>query len=179
MSINLLLGKKRRKKTNISPFPATHTYIKLTFVSFFSSIFFFEPFPKSVSQSVTTITSRASGRFWQTFKIYLAVFCLFSFSPQGSTKKIHHVRNTAAHTAKMVHLAWSSASGMALIKPRPGTNVLQKRQVSIFGFKVINMILHILSFITKTEISTQKQVQFSMSKYIFSHQSPWPPKMSP
>ena len=34
----LLLGTKG-KKTNISPFPATHTYIKLTFVSFFPFIF--------------------------------------------------------------------------------------------------------------------------------------------
>ena len=34
-------------KNAISPFPATHTYIKLTFVSF-SSIFFFAPFPKSL-----------------------------------------------------------------------------------------------------------------------------------
>ena len=40
---NYCWGKKRRKKTNISPFPATHTYIKLTFVSFFQ--FFFAPFP--------------------------------------------------------------------------------------------------------------------------------------
>ena len=38
-----MLGEKR-KKTNISPFPATHTYIKLTFVSFF--LLFFAPFPK-------------------------------------------------------------------------------------------------------------------------------------
>ena len=41
---NYCWGKKRRKKTNISPFPATHTYIKLTFVSFFS-IFLFWTFP--------------------------------------------------------------------------------------------------------------------------------------
>ena len=40
LSIKLLLG----EKTNISPFPATHTYIKLTFVSFFS-FFFFWTFP--------------------------------------------------------------------------------------------------------------------------------------
>ena len=37
----LLLGKKGKKK-NISPFPATHTYIKLTLVSFPP---FFAPFP--------------------------------------------------------------------------------------------------------------------------------------
>ena len=37
----LLLGKKGKKK-NISPFPATHTYIKLTLVS---SPLFFAPFP--------------------------------------------------------------------------------------------------------------------------------------
>ena len=40
LSIKLLLGEKTRKKTNISPFPATHTYIKLTFVSFFFNFFF-------------------------------------------------------------------------------------------------------------------------------------------
>ena len=34
LSIKLLLGEKRRKKTNISPFPSTRTYIKLTLVSF-------------------------------------------------------------------------------------------------------------------------------------------------
>ena len=39
LSIKLLLGEKTRKKTNISPFPATHTYIKLTFVSFFFNFF--------------------------------------------------------------------------------------------------------------------------------------------
>ena len=44
LSIKLLLGEKRKKKTNISPFPATHTYIKLTFVSFFFN-FFCAPFP--------------------------------------------------------------------------------------------------------------------------------------
>ena len=33
--------------SNISPFPATHTYIKLTLVSFFS-LFFFAPFPKNI-----------------------------------------------------------------------------------------------------------------------------------
>ena len=127
-----------------------------------------------------TADSLAEGRHpKKTFFLGKFPFSLSSYFPQGSSKKINHVRNTAAHTAKTVHQAWSSASGMALIKPRPGTNVLQKRQVSIFGFKVINMILHILSFITKTEISTQKQIQFSMSKYIFSHQSPWPPKKSP
>ena len=42
-SIKPLLGEIRKKKTNISPFPATHTYIKLTLVSFFP--FFFAPFP--------------------------------------------------------------------------------------------------------------------------------------
>ena len=41
MSVKLLLRKKRRKNTNISPFPATHTYMNLTLVSFF-----FAPFPK-------------------------------------------------------------------------------------------------------------------------------------
>ena len=41
LSIKLLLGEKTKK--NISPFPATHTYIKLTFVSFFLP--FFAPFP--------------------------------------------------------------------------------------------------------------------------------------
>ena len=40
LSIKLLLGEKTKKKTNISPFPATHTYIKLTFVSFFFLFFF-------------------------------------------------------------------------------------------------------------------------------------------
>ena len=44
LSIKLLLGEKTRKKTNISPFRATHTYIKLTFVIFFP--FFFAPFPE-------------------------------------------------------------------------------------------------------------------------------------
>ena len=39
LSIILLLGKKTKKKTNISPFSATHTYIKLTFVSFFFNFF--------------------------------------------------------------------------------------------------------------------------------------------
>ena len=39
LSIKLLLGEKTKKKTNISPFPATHTYIKLTFVSFFFNFF--------------------------------------------------------------------------------------------------------------------------------------------
>ena len=34
-----IVGGKNEKKTNISPFPATHTYIKLTFVSFFSIFF--------------------------------------------------------------------------------------------------------------------------------------------
>ena len=40
LSIKLLLGEKTRKKTNISPFSATHTYIKLTLVSFFFNFFF-------------------------------------------------------------------------------------------------------------------------------------------
>ena len=40
LTIKLLLGKKTEKKTNISPFPATHTYIKLTLVSFFFNYFF-------------------------------------------------------------------------------------------------------------------------------------------
>ena len=35
----LLLWKNGEKKTNISPFPATHTYIKLTLVSFFFNFF--------------------------------------------------------------------------------------------------------------------------------------------
>ena len=39
LSIKLLLGKKTKKNTNISPFLATHTYIKLTLVSFFSIFF--------------------------------------------------------------------------------------------------------------------------------------------
>ena len=43
---NYCWGKKTREKNNISPFPATHTYIKLTFVSFFFN-FFFAPFPYS------------------------------------------------------------------------------------------------------------------------------------
>ena len=34
-----IVGRKNEKKTNISPFPATHTYIKLTFVSFFFNFF--------------------------------------------------------------------------------------------------------------------------------------------
>ena len=38
-----IVWEKRKKKTNISPFPATHTYIKLTLVSFF--LLFFAPFP--------------------------------------------------------------------------------------------------------------------------------------
>ena len=33
--IKLSLGEKNEKKTNISPFSATHTYLKLTLVSFF------------------------------------------------------------------------------------------------------------------------------------------------
>ena len=40
LSIKLLLGKKAKKTTNISPFLATHTYIKLTLVSFFLIFFF-------------------------------------------------------------------------------------------------------------------------------------------
>ena len=43
LSIQTIVGKKRKKKTNISPFPGTHTYIKLTLVSLFS--LFFAPFP--------------------------------------------------------------------------------------------------------------------------------------
>ena len=37
--------KKVKKKTNNSAFSATHTYIKLTLVSFFY-VFFYAPFPK-------------------------------------------------------------------------------------------------------------------------------------
>ena len=43
--LNYCWGKKGKKKTNISPFPPTHTYMKLTLVSFFLP--FFAPFPKS------------------------------------------------------------------------------------------------------------------------------------
>ena len=39
LSIKLLLGEKNEKKTNISPFSATHTHIKLTLVSFFFNFF--------------------------------------------------------------------------------------------------------------------------------------------
>ena len=36
---NYCWGGKGRKKTTISPFPATHTYIKLTLVIFFLLLF--------------------------------------------------------------------------------------------------------------------------------------------
>ena len=39
--------RKKEKKTNISTFSATPTYLKLTFVSF-SFLFFYEPFPYNI-----------------------------------------------------------------------------------------------------------------------------------
>ena len=48
----MLGGKKGEKKTNISPFPATHTYIKVTLVRFFSFIFCTFPLSESGDDKV-------------------------------------------------------------------------------------------------------------------------------
>ena len=60
LSIKISLG----KKTKISPFSATHTYIKLTLVSFFSS-FFFSPFPKNH----TLFAKKKSLQNWQRCRL--------------------------------------------------------------------------------------------------------------
>ena len=51
---NFLWGrcKKKVKKANNSAFSATHTYIKLTLVSFFY-FFFYAPFPKMILETPT------------------------------------------------------------------------------------------------------------------------------
>ena len=61
LSIKLLLGEKTREKTNISPFPATHTYIKLTFVSFFFQFFFLH---LSLNNKLDTWDTKALCSFW-------------------------------------------------------------------------------------------------------------------
>ena len=88
LSIKLLLGKKTKKKTNISLFSATHTYIKLTFVSFFF-LFFCAPFPKgkccrwfsyrklceriSIIQRPRCWASKISGWEGQHFPLYIGL----------------------------------------------------------------------------------------------------------
>ena len=44
MVYQTIVGERKETKTKISPFPATHTYIKLTLVSFFLSFVFLHLF---------------------------------------------------------------------------------------------------------------------------------------
>merc|ERR1719237_163345 len=73
---NYCWGKKRKKKTNISPFPATHTYIKLTFVSFFFNFFI-------LNLSLSNTLFIRGVFFWMRHSF---VLCLMIFSIPESSK---------------------------------------------------------------------------------------------
>ena len=78
----LLLG----KQTNISPFPATHTHIKLMFVSFFLNFFCTFSLPQNIFKQVlrfqiVLFVGLDSGSYKQIKDIYIYFLSLFSGRP--------------------------------------------------------------------------------------------------